>query len=96
MSDRYFKICPECGDHLDPGERCECKGRLDICTAAHGVSETYVIVIDVSQNSDEPCFAISQRLPDNSVRLQTVLFGQEALDAYAQISSMISRKKPLL
>ena len=20
----YFEICPECGAHLDPGERCDC------------------------------------------------------------------------
>lgn len=22
-----YKICPDCGAHLDPGERCECEGR---------------------------------------------------------------------
>lgn len=21
----YFKTCPECGAHLDPGEECDCK-----------------------------------------------------------------------
>ncbi len=21
----YFDICPECGAHLDPGEKCDCK-----------------------------------------------------------------------
>ncbi len=21
----YFKICPDCGVHLDPGERCDCQ-----------------------------------------------------------------------
>lgn len=21
----YYKICPSCGGHLDPGERCECE-----------------------------------------------------------------------
>lgn len=21
----YFKECPDCGAHLDPGERCDCK-----------------------------------------------------------------------
>lgn len=20
----YFKVCPHCGDSLDPGERCDC------------------------------------------------------------------------
>lgn len=22
---RYFKLCPYCGAHLDPGERCSCR-----------------------------------------------------------------------
>lgn len=22
---RYFKICPRCGAHLDPGESCDCR-----------------------------------------------------------------------
>lgn len=21
----YYKICPECGAHLDPGEKCDCQ-----------------------------------------------------------------------
>lgn len=21
----YYNICPDCGAHLDPGERCDCK-----------------------------------------------------------------------
>ena len=21
----YFKVCPRCGAHLDPGERCDCR-----------------------------------------------------------------------
>ena len=21
----YYNVCPYCGDHLDPGERCDCK-----------------------------------------------------------------------
>lgn len=21
----YFRECPECGAHLDPGEKCDCK-----------------------------------------------------------------------
>lgn len=22
----YYRVCPRCGDHLDPGEICDCKG----------------------------------------------------------------------
>lgn len=21
----YYRVCPDCGSHLDPGERCDCK-----------------------------------------------------------------------
>lgn len=21
----YYRICPDCGSHLDPGERCDCQ-----------------------------------------------------------------------
>ena len=21
----YYRICPDCGDNLDPGERCDCR-----------------------------------------------------------------------
>ena len=23
----YYNICPHCGSHLDPGERCDCQDR---------------------------------------------------------------------
>lgn len=23
----YYIVCPYCGDHLDPGERCDCQTR---------------------------------------------------------------------
>lgn len=23
----YYNICPHCGSHLDPGERCDCQNR---------------------------------------------------------------------
>ena len=23
----YYNVCPYCGDHLDPGERCDCLTR---------------------------------------------------------------------
>lgn len=25
----YYNICPHCGSHLDPGERCDCKQEDD-------------------------------------------------------------------
>lgn len=25
----YYNICPHCGSHLDPGERCDCKQEED-------------------------------------------------------------------
>lgn len=29
----YYKTCPDCGAHLDPGERCDCKDdTMEDCT----------------------------------------------------------------
>lgn len=25
----YFKTCPRCGAHLDPGERCSCRNEAE-------------------------------------------------------------------
>lgn len=25
----YFRICPYCGDYLDPGERCDCRSQQE-------------------------------------------------------------------
>lgn len=25
MKDTYYTTCPNCGAHLDPGERCDCE-----------------------------------------------------------------------
>lgn len=33
----YYKVCPFCGDHLDPGERCECHKGADHATGAGAV-----------------------------------------------------------
>lgn len=29
MKHNYYKICPVCGAHLDPGEHCDCRTRND-------------------------------------------------------------------
>ncbi len=31
----YYKVCPHCGAHLDPGEQCDC---LEIKGAAQGAT----------------------------------------------------------
>lgn len=25
----YYDICPNCGSHLDPGEKCDCKEEIE-------------------------------------------------------------------
>lgn len=53
---RYFEICPECGAHLDPGEKCDC----DDMSAAQRVvlkklccnSAAYQKGVDVKINED--------------------------------------------
>ena len=34
----YYKTCPDCGAHLDPGERCDCKDG-NYCYADAGYSK---------------------------------------------------------
>jgi len=31
----YYKTCPECGSHLDPGERCDCRSEKTATDAAN-------------------------------------------------------------
>lgn len=26
---KYFRTCPRCGSHLDPGEKCDCQKRRE-------------------------------------------------------------------
>lgn len=32
MKSTYFKVCPRCGAHLDPGETCDCGHNDQIAT----------------------------------------------------------------
>ncbi len=27
--EKFYRKCPECGAHLDPGERCDCQDRIE-------------------------------------------------------------------
>lgn len=42
----YYRVCPACGCHLDPGEVCDCRGRTEVEQrtnkekAAQGISST--------------------------------------------------------
>lgn len=31
---KQFKICPDCGAHLDPGERCDCRDKKETASGA--------------------------------------------------------------
>lgn len=38
----YYRTCPECGAHLDPGEKCDCEKNPPLLgseTASHVVNE---------------------------------------------------------
>ena len=39
----YFKTCPRCGAHLDPGDVCDCKERTaqSAANALDGKAETF-------------------------------------------------------
>lgn len=31
----YYKVCPHCGAHIDPGERCSCTSQQEPAGQAH-------------------------------------------------------------
>lgn len=35
-----YHICPECGAHLDPGERCDCRDEKENAASGAGTSES--------------------------------------------------------
>lgn len=41
----YYKICPHCGAHLDPGEKCDCVRSADFGGAIR-VSGRIMVVVD--------------------------------------------------
>lgn len=36
----YYRTCPHCGAHLDPGERCDCRAPADVQTFGHLTKKT--------------------------------------------------------
>lgn len=58
-----YRICPGCGAHLDPGERCDCQNEKELPGA------TNTEQLRVEQKSDElNCFTLS--LPKNERECQ--------------------------
>lgn len=48
----YYKICPYCGAHLDPGEICDCKAKAVVSAAnADGGKVELVLTDDVSTSN---------------------------------------------
>lgn len=42
----YYRICPDCGCHLDPGEKCDCQDSNQIearVAAAQGVTSLHTV-----------------------------------------------------
>lgn len=35
----YYRTCPRCGAHLDPGERCDCRGNEKTPVSAANTDE---------------------------------------------------------
>ncbi len=52
-----YRICPDCGSHLDPGERCECQRDHSRC--APGAPATVRLLAADGTYRDDP--AIMQR-----------------------------------
>lgn len=44
----YFKVCPHCGAHLDPGERCDCRNE----ETARGATNTTDGKVEMDLNKD--------------------------------------------
>ena len=50
----YFRVCPYCGSHLDPGEICDCRGKEGAPVSAANADEGGVEHVDhaVSTSDD--------------------------------------------
>lgn len=42
----YYRICPDCGGALDPGERCDCHDKKEVAPVRQHRSDSKVKVID--------------------------------------------------
>lgn len=42
----YFRVCPYCGSHLDPGEICDCRGKEGAPVSAANADEGGVEHVD--------------------------------------------------
>ena len=53
MSGTYYRTCPDCGCHLDPGERCDCQIERDVRVIGKIVPE-HKISVACPQQSEYP------------------------------------------
>lgn len=49
-----YKVCPYCGAHLDPGERCDCDG----------AKKETALLQQKRSRSDDPVSSLADRTPD--------------------------------
>ncbi len=55
-----YKVCPDCGANLDPGERCSCSyaaQRLDIARLIDSMTEAqldYALALLINEKDEEP------------------------------------------
>lgn len=79
MSKHYYRVCPDCGCNLDPGERCDCKDKLN-----PRISDALIIGYDFSKGIDVACLTIGRKNGDHIIILKEII-GMEAIKTYEDL-----------
>ena len=87
MSGTYYRTCPDCGCHLDPGERCDCQIERDVRVKSDFpmTSDVLIIGYDRSRNSDMARLTVARKNCDRILILKEFV-GNEAIKAYENLT----------
>ena len=82
MSGTYYRVCPDCGCNLDPGERCDCQVERDVRVIGEiktpaiknpftqvkdQTSDTLIIGCDFSKGQNLACLTVARRNGDSII-----------------------------
>lgn len=74
----YYKICENCGAHLDPEERCDCD-----CEDILVEKAVFIVDYDLSKQDDEDdaCLTVIKVI-DNKTHVINKIYGEQAKKIY--------------